>query len=319
MTKLFPHDKKSNLWQGSASTIASLIKTELNQKLNDLDRTGLYVAEVKVDGHYTTIFCHSDHNEFYSRNLKSQKSPELELIRLPEGMIVAAELGCGTQNSLTEKTRLGHEFAVVYRILATPVYLRDQFPDDATLLDEVSQRCLLEIIWSGLDEFTKQRFRLVHRFSTDFVKAYQDTVDSGGEGLVIKSIDPLSDNMYKAAQYSRSWIKVKKLITVDLVIMKILISDALTFKDKNMASAIICGAYRYGILNPVCRVGTMDHSQRILFGANKQEYMGRVVEIGGFDQFQSGAIRHPWLIRIRDDKDACHCLISEASDDSQKP
>ena len=319
MPKIFPHDKKSNLWQGSASTIASLNKTELRQKLSDLDRSGLYVAEVKVDGHYTTIFCHSDHNEFYSRNLKSQKSPELALIRLPEGMIIAAELGCGTQNSLTEKTRLGHEFAVVYRILATPVYLRDQFPDDATLLDEVAQRCLLEIIWSGLDEFTKQRFRLVPRFSTDFVKAYQNTVDSGGEGLVIKSIDSLSDSTYKATQYSRSWIKVKKLIAVDLVIMEIVISDAATFKDKNMASAIICGLYRQGKLHPVCSVGTMDHAQRTLLGANKYESIGRVVEVGGFDQFQSGAIRHPWLIRLRDDKDARHCMISEASDDSQKP
>jgi ATP-dependent DNA ligase len=297
------------LWQGAGHTIASLNQQELSTQLTDLESTGQYIAEIKEDGHYTTIFAEESANQFYSRNQKRQKVAELDRLELPDGLIVAGELGTGTQYAVNKRNRLGHEYAIVHRILATPEYLHESFPSNAMELSEVEQRRLLELIWSGLDETTKKQIQLASRFSSNFSQHYRDTVDQGGEGLVLKAIDPNLNTRYQAGSHSQHWIKVKKTITVDFVITSIILSSAETFKGRGMASSIVCGAYRDGEIQNICTVGTMDHDHRQLFGQQPDQYIGRVVEIGGFEQFSSGALRHPWFIRLRGDKTPAECTL----------
>jgi hypothetical protein len=286
---------------------------QLKRELDALEATGLYVAEDKCDGHYSTFFnvhagAHARGPAFYSRNSKLQSSPELESLRLPEGLIVAGELGVGTPAALKRRAQLGHEFFVAHRILQTPDYLIGRFPRDATKLNEVDQRLLLEAIWSDFDQHTSVRFQLVPRYSSRFTEHYFRILNEGGEGLILKSISPEHDTFFKPDSRSQHWIKVKKMLTVDMVITSIVLSEAKTFKDRNMAGSITCGMYVGEELKPLTSVGTMDHTIRLQLGGSPEKFIGRVVEIGAFEQFESGALRHPWMIGLREDKEAHDCV-----------
>jgi ATP-dependent DNA ligase len=297
------------LWQGADRTLDSMNQQQLAKELDALESTGLWVAEDKCDGHYSTFFkSRARGSEFYSRNCKRQSSLELENIEVPDGLVVAGELGVGTPSALKRRAELGHEFFVAHRILQTPDYLVGRFPRDATKLNEVEQRGLLEIIWSEFDDYIKSRFQIVPRYTKKFFHHYCSILSEGGEGLILKSISKDHDTTFKPNTRSQHWIKAKKMLTVDMVITAVVLSDAKTFKDRGMASSIICGMFVGGKLMPLTSVGAMDHAIRLQFGSAPEKFVGRVVEIGAFEQFDSGALRHPWLIGLRTDKEPHECV-----------
>lgn len=304
------------LHQGADRTLDSRSTEQLKRELDAIEATGLYVAEDKCDGHYSTFFnahagAHARGPAFYSRNRKLQSSPELESLRLPEGLVVAGELGVGTPAALKRRAQLGHEFFVAHRILQTPDHLTGRFPRDATKLNEVDQRQLLEMIWENFDQHTSTRFQLVTRYTSRFSEHYFRILNEGGEGLILKSVSPEHDTTFRPDTRSQYWIKAKKMLTVDMVITAVTLSDAKTFKDRKMAGAITCGMFVDGVLRPLTSVGTMDHGIRLQFGNAPERFIGRVVEVGCFEQFDSGALRHPWLIGLRDDKETHECIWRE--------
>lgn len=309
----FLFSPEMKLHQGADRTLDSRNQEQLAKELDALEATGLWAAEDKCDGHYSTFFKAHAHSRargaaFYSRNCKRQSSPELENIDVPDGIVVAGELGVGTPSALKRRAEFGHEFFVAHRILQTPDYLIGRFPRDATKLTEVEQRQLLEIIWSEFDEHTTKRLQLVPRYKERFTDHYFRILKEGGEGLILKSISPEHDTTFKPNTRSQHWIKVKKMLTVDMIIAAVVLSDAKTFKDRGMASSIACGMFVGGELMPLTSVGTMDHGIRLQLGESPEKFIGRVVEIGAFEQFDSGALRHPWLIGLRDDKDPHECI-----------
>lgn len=302
------------LHQGADRTLDSLDPKKTSSELDVLESTQHYVAEDKMDGHYSTFFntrasAHARGPEFYSRNCKRQASPELESLQLPEGLVLAGELGVGTPAALKKRAKLGHEFFVAHRILQTPDYLLGKFPQDATKLNEIEQRELLESIWDKFDSHTAARFQLVPRYTSNFAHHYHRIIAEGGEGLILKSISPEHDTTFKPDSRSQHWIKAKKMLTVDMVITAIVISDAKTFKDRKMAGSITCGMFVGDELKALTSVGTMDHGVRLQFGELPEKFIGRVVEIGAFEQFDSGALRHPWLIGLREDKEPYECVL----------
>ena len=311
---LFLFDPKSKLWQGAGQSLDSRNHERIVRNLDEIDSSGKFVAEVKEDGHYTTAYCNGEGNVFVSRNIKVQNCPELNSIPLPAGMIVAGELGVGTEYATRKRKQLGHEYVIIHRLIETPINYRNQFPRDATKLDEQSQRRALEIIWSDLNAHVKSRFQLAPRYKAGFASLYADVIESGGEGLVIKAINPTVDTSFNFGVRSPYWIKVKKTLTVDMVVLDVILSNATSFKDRNMARAIVCGLVIDGRLMPTTNVGSMDHSHRQLFGANKEQFLGSVVEIGAFEQFQSGSLRHPWFIRLREDKGPDDCRFGGRHD-----
>jgi hypothetical protein len=304
------------LHQGADRTLDSRDPKKISSELFGLEATGHFVAEDKCDGHYSTFFNARSRTrargpEFYSRNSKRQSSPELESLHLPEGLIVAGELGVGTPAALKRRAQLGHEFFVAHRILQTPDYLIGRFQRDATKLNEIEQRELLEIIWEEFDSHTAARFQLVPRYTSNFAHHYHRIIAEGGEGLILKSISPDHDTTFKPDTRSQHWYKAKKTLAVDMVITAIVISDAKTFKDRKMAGSITCGMFVGEELKALTSVGTMDHSIRLQFGESPEKFIGRVVEVGCFEQFDSGALRHPWLIGLRDDKEPHECVWYE--------
>lgn len=304
------------LHQGADRTLDSRRPELLKHELDKLEASGLYIAEDKSDGHYSTFLnarsrAHARGAVFVSRNCKRQSSPELESLILPEGLVVAGELGIGTPAALKKRAEIGHEFFVTHRILQTPDFLVGRYPQDATKLNEIEQRQLLEVIWKELDPHITARFQLVPRYTENFSRHYFRILSEGGEGLILKSISPEYDTTFKPGSRSQHWIKVKKMLTVDMVITSITLSDAKTFRDRRMAGSFSCGMFVNGVLKPLTCVGTMDHSIRLQLGSSPEKFIGRVVEVGAFEQFESGALRHPWLIALRDDKEAHECVWRE--------
>jgi ATP-dependent DNA ligase len=229
-------------------------------------------------------------------------------------MILAGELGHGTEAALRKRARLGHDFIVIHRLIQTPDYLLGRYAQDASQMAEGVQRKVLEEVCLMLDSDTRSRIQLVPRFTSEFALHYRQIIHAGGEGLMVKSIAQSHDTRFRPGTRSPHWIKVKKMLTVDMVITEVVQSHAKTFKNRQMAGAIVCGMYVGGVLKPLTHVGTMDHNLRLLFGGEPSQYIGRVVEIAAFDQFQSGALRHPSLIRLREDKYPQDCVFQKEED-----
>lgn len=228
---------------------------------------------------------------------------------MPPGLIVAGELGVGTEAALKTKKMLGHEYSVIHRLLQTPDFLLGKYPKDATQLNEIEQRKALEDIWSTLLSNTHVRFQLIPRVNKMFWQLYQKTLDVGGEGIVLKNTSNTHE-VYTPGSYCQSWIKIKKTVTVDMVLMEVFDSSSKTFQNSSLAGAILCGMYdSKGVLNPLTRIGTMDHSIRHHLYVNRASCVGKVVELGCYEQFASGALRHPWFIRFREDKNPEECVL----------
>ena len=71
--------------------------------------------------------------------------------------------------------------------------------------------------------------------------------------------------------------------------------------------SLIIGAYKDGQLVPVGNLSGL--TEEVL--SNSKEYIGRVAEITGMQIMETQGIRHPKLVRFRDDKDAKDCLWSD--------
>lgn len=232
---------------------------------------------------------------------------------MPPGLIVAGELGAGTEAALRLKKILGHEYAVVHRLLQTPDFLLGKYPKDATQLNEVEQRKVLEEIWSTLPINTQVRFQLTPRTKKMFWQLYQETIENGGEGIILKKTSGIQEG-YTPGSYSQSWIKIKKTSTVDMVLMEVFDSSSETFQSNSLAGAILCGMYdSRGVLHPLTRIGTMDHSTRHYLFLKKHCCIGKVVELGCYEQFASGALRHPWFIKFREDKNPEECVLTRGA------
>jgi hypothetical protein len=98
-----------------------------------------------------------------------------------------------------------------------------------------------------------------------------------------------------------------------MIVTDIVISDAPRFKDQKMAGSIVCGAYSGERIINLCSVGTMDDDHRRMFGNRPEEFIGRVVELGAYECFVGGALRHPFLVRLRVDKMPEECVIDANS------
>jgi ATP-dependent DNA ligase len=281
-------------------------------QLDEMEKSGLYVAEVKEDGIFATIHFGSDGAEFISRSGQI-KETSLTRADVPglEGYSLVGELGYGSQASLIEKEKLGmsadEHFVKIFRVLK---YENESKIDDYTDMNEVNQRKVLNELWSNLSDHTRARFRLADRWDGDFVDHYKSIVDAGGEGLVLK----VKDGTYKIGTRNPDWIKVKKTIFVDMVVMGVELSTAKTYVDRGFASYIHVGAYVNGTLKKLCRVGSMSNDMRREFGSNFNQYKGQVVEIHAFEQFVSGSLRHPSFVRLRPDKLSTECVFA-----SKKP
>jgi len=110
-------------------------------------------------------------------------------------------------------------------------------------------------------------------------------------------------DLYREARMGRS----KRRLSRDFVVMDI---EPGRGKHDGKAGAIVCGLVGPSGLTEVCRVGTgFRDAERAEMLRRPEDYIGRVAEVLGHGEYDSGALRHPTFARWRDDKRPNECVF----------
>lgn len=285
-----------SLYQGCKGKIRSV------EELDALERTNDWWAEPKYDGIWICTSSMGPGTEFISR---TGQRKALCLPPLPSGTVLVGEAAYGSQTGVQRRASVGHDLIDVFDVLQIGTdYLKDA-PGWA-------RRRALERFLADHKEL-QDHYLLAPRWDRSFVDKYMEQV----EGLILK---PKDDGPYVGGKVD-AWLKAKKHPTNDYVILGSTTSDAET--KAGMCRNIICGGWvpshaledrddiheqRDGwFLVELVRVGSMTFDLATRFEQNIDSFVGKVVEVAHYGLFESGACRHPSLVRIRDDKPSWEC------------
>lgn len=153
-------------------------------------------------------------------------------------------------------------------------------------------------VLNGSPEVNKQRAS----------EMFREIYLNGGEGIVLKD----ASAKYEPGTRTKSQWKIKKYVTKDYVVTGFHETESEDLKSRGMkVGSIECGLYINGQLKYVTRAGGFGHEWRKEFTDSPEGYIGRVVELGGYELFKSGALRHPCFLRFRDDRKPEDCIIDE--------
>lgn len=294
--------KGKNLYQGCAGEIRP-------HDLKNFDFARGYVVEEKYDGIWINIsFDAKGKVRLISRTMKEKSNVQLESLRvyceerfdLANSNIVG-ELAFGTQKGTEFAREAGHHKIDVFDILGLngKSLIKDEIiKRKATLRGLIINRGI-DSSWVNLASFD------VVKKSADAQKMYDKIVDNGGEGIIVKN--PM-DMDYRFGKKSPLWYKVKKEVSMDYIIMGYSETESDDFRAKGWIGGLVCGLYEGEDLVKKVTVGSMDFEHREKFSKNKFKYIGKVVEVGGFEVFSSGSMRHPFFKTLRKDKRAEDCI-----------
>jgi ATP-dependent DNA ligase len=242
--------------------------------------------EPKIDGIWVAMFIRGNGRDFelVSRNGKDRRwsfdLPRLS-VPLPCWTVVIGELEAAT--SAGAKAARARGYARLYAHDCLMFGGDDLRPPVSNTLQ---RRQVLTEIASVLGA-NDGRIVLMPRWQHSFREEYDRLVTAGGEGGMIKVVQPGSEDI---------WWRVKREVTLDYV----LVSDALT--DTGNKTAML-GLFIEGNLVPVMKCPI---PVRYLKPAH---YGHLVVEVKAFEQFPSGAAKSAQFIRVRNDKPASSCVL----------
>lgn len=300
----------------SATKLAQNAKAlKANESIATVTASGDWIAEPKLDGWRALIHIdvHGD-VQVYSRTAKRYDNhvPHIskQLGKLPGGTWLDGELVVFTD----ENER--HSWGSVQSIMGSSAERAQTMSEVVTFVvfDVISfsgQDCrnlpfeqrrdfLIEMIASF--GFDRSAVRLVEQDlpSDEYL---QECLDRGYEGIILKDVTA----QYHSGKRGYGQRKVKPQETVDGVIM-----DYKEGKDSfaGLVGALIVGQYAPdGTLTQILRCSGMTMSVRVDITENREEYLGKVVEVKCHRV--DGGIRHPQFNRFRDDKLAEECILEE--------
>jgi len=317
-------DAPEKLYQGCGSAYTGTTE-DVAAELRVLERSGEWVAEPKYDGIWAAVFGRGPNQAplVLSRNGKEKKGHDL--CAIPEGLVLVGELAYGSQHSTKIREEAGHGVVFIFDCLVADGECIVELPRA-----ERKKRAAVSLkqYWADCSR-GRHYYRMAPTWSKggDFVKLY----DESHEGLLLK---PAVGKPYQYGTRVAHWMKFKKKETFDVVVVGVEISTAETKVGEPMASAIVVGLYKrpssvkapliHGVGNAPARVsrnggvlvltsvgkvaGMTDDFCREL-AQNFDAYKGRVMEVAAFDQFKSGAFRHPSVVRMREDKSPEECVF----------
>lgn len=270
--------------------------------LLQLEKDRSFVAEPKRDGIWVAAFGDTSGVKFWSRT-QTPKRYSLETVTALAGATLVGELGFGSQTAVARRTAFGHDFMDVFDVLTLDY-------DDAIAREpgNVRRRELTRYL-AAQPLAVRRQFRLVPRWRALFDHRYA----AEPEGLVLKHVE--ADRGYIGGGTKVDyWVKCKRSRTADMVILDWEQSTAVTkvFDGVPRVEKLSCGAYVNGALTPLVKVGAMTDELSRAIAADFERYRGRVVEVKHFGQFKSGSLRHPSLVRLRDDKRPEECVFNPA-------
>ena len=247
-----------------------------------------WVAEVKIDG--MRLFHVVSQDGFRRQFARSGNQRSVEFLNelpLPAGTVLDGELAAG-------------EFGV---------YASGQTKDKFFLFDvlELGGRSLIDAPWSTRREVVEmladQYPGVIHAstvLGTPEEKVVEQLFAMGGEGLMLKK----KDGRYTPGKRSWTWLKAKGTDTYDVVIVDA--EGDCTSEDRKAAGwkNLRYGVYKDGQLTVISSIGVTG------LPADLAPWIGKVVEVKGWGQNEeTGAIRHPQVIKVRDDKRPEECTI----------
>lgn len=152
---------------------------------------------------------------------------------------------------------------------------------------------------------------------------YGKILAEGGEGIILKN----KAGIYEQGERSKNWVKVKKTMTDDVVIVgyteakkwyaepgckghdDVLYPKGKTTKffDNGWIGAIRFGKYQGKEVVEIGQCSGITDEMREEFTKNGKKYIGKTMEIVAQLRFKDGGYRHGNFVRLRPDKDPKDC------------
>lgn len=156
------------------------------------------------------------------------------------------------------------------------------------------------LLKDALKNLQNPSMEYVTQFSMDtWVDRYNTIVLHDGEGLMLKKMD---------SKYGETWTKVKKVITIDVVITGYTEGGG---KYADQIGAVVFGLYKDGELIDVGQCSGMSDEERAYITENQQKLKRTVIEVTGQEFTKGMKLRHPRFIRFRPDKVDTMCNWDE--------
>lgn len=272
----------------SPKVVATAPKAMLAQEVSKAPRQPWgdekWIAEVKIDGMRVLLVQAENGPTFYSRSGIRYEYPFLADVQLPAGTILDAELAApGETSAYATGTRTDLEL-VVFDVLAVG-------PISARELSWTDRRAMVEQIVTVL---AHPRIRASRVLGTPDKAEAETLMALGVEGVMLKR---------KASTYqptrSWDWLKHKFSTTYDVVV----VDD----KGESVQPGFTGLRYGYFVDGKLVLAGALGHTGP---AAEMKAFIGKVVEVKGYGRGDSGAIRHPVFIRVRDDKRPEECELT---------
>ena len=211
-------------------------------------------------------------------------------------------------------------------------YLHDiLFFEDKNMMNEgsLSRREFLGKVWDLYDLAKFPFLELADVYTENIEEVLKNAFESGEEGMVLKQ----KTGIYEPGKRPTANIKCKKVDHVDAVVIGFTPptkeyegkeADSWEWKDEEgnlvskawakgwMNSRLIVGAYDdAGNLIEIANVSSgIDDNLKELMSLNPENYLGRVCELQCMEVMRdSQRLRHPFLLRFRDDKDPKDCTL----------
>jgi len=132
-------------------------------------------------------------------------------------------------------------------------------------------------------------------------ESYEEVVAEGGEGIILK----YARSVYSEALRSKEWVKVKKTITEEGVIMDMAEGSG---KYEGNLGALKVGQFFGDELKEVASISGMSDAERRDFWDNKKAYLAEATTVEFSAQEKTKArYRHPQFVRLRPDKSPIEC------------
>lgn len=268
-----------------------------------------FTLTTKIDGGRIIAIKKNGEVKFYTRAgqlYEGLVDLETEMLNsLPDNICLDGEITLLNPGILTSKDQYKQTMKIVRRdgekhgvkMLVFDMLPADEFLSQTCTYNYDYRRAALETLFSAV---SLDYFKLLDNLYTgtdtnEIQRILKSQVDAGEEGIMINICDAKYE--YKR---TNALLKVKKFKSCDL---RVIDMERGTNKNSDRLGAFIC-EYKNG--NTV-KVGSgMSYEQRLDFWNNKDKYIGRIIEVGYFEETSNAdgglSLRFPTFKDVRLDK-----------------
>lgn len=244
-----------------------------DSNLDEALALGYDVIQCKYDGWWARIVCEGGKANVYTRTQRL-------VLTLP----IDPTINC----TLIGEYLFGTQWAQNPNLLGQ-IHLFDCWADRGSDLSLETYRNRFAITAALRAQLPDQVFKIVENFHiATYPDIWKTFVESGRfEGVVFRKRTSIVDDTI---------LRCKRRVTKDLRAIRFIAGEG---KHIDRLGAVV-GLSEDGV--EISVGGGFSDAQRDEIWEDQEVYRGRIFEIEGYAEFQSGSLRHPQFIRWRDDK-----------------